>query len=83
MNSKYDKEKMDDIFRQMLDDEFIASFAVDLPQIKKIQVFVKTTNEFIWGNRFDDDPAWDYLHELGYTKIHICAACEIQGSWVI
>jgi len=67
----------------MLGSEFLESFAVDLPQIYQIQVFVKTVNEFTWGDRFYmEDPAHDYLDGLGYTNISIVAAKEINGRWM-
>ena len=68
------------IFKQMLGDEFITFLAIDLPQIDHILIFVKTTKEFIWGDRFADDPAWDYLESLGYMDIRIIAAKEIEGG---
>ena len=82
MDSKYNKEKFEEICKRMLGDEFVTSFAVDFPQIKRIQVFVKTTTEFIWGDRFGSNPAYDYLDELGYTHMGISAAREIEGGWI-
>lgn len=80
---KYDKTEMEEILRHMLAEEFLSFFEIDLPQIKHIQIFVKTTNEFVWGDRFGvEDAAYDYLEDLGYTKIHITAAKEIHGGWL-
>ena len=79
--SKYDKDKMETILKQMLGDEFITAFTADLFQIGKIHVFVKTVNDFIWCERFpEDDPAYDYLTELGYIDILIIAAREIRSE---
>ena len=76
----FDKDKMGTIFKNMLGDEYITFFPIDMTQIKQIQIFVKTTAEFIWGERFIDDPAWDYLHGLGYTDIALIAAKEVKGG---
>ena len=81
--SEYNNIEMKNVLKQMLGTEFIDLFEVNIPQIKHIQVFVKTTDEFIWGERFGmDDPAYDYLENLGYTKISIIAAKEIEGRWL-
>ena len=77
---KIDKTKLEEIFTNMLGEEFITLFTIDMPQIRHIMVFVKTTIEFIWGDRFTDDPAWDYLYELGYRQIDLIASKEIKGG---
>ena len=78
---KYDKEKLEMILKQMLEDEFITFLAIDMPQIEQIQIFVKTTNEFIWGERFgNDDPAYNYLESLNYSHIVLIASKEIKGG---
>ena len=80
----YDKNKMDMILKQMLGDEFIDSFAVDLPKLAQIQIFIKTTDEFIWCDRFlGRDKASEHLGGLGYTDISVIAAKDIKGEWIL
>ena len=76
----YNKSMLETILRQMLGNEFITFFIIDLPRAKQVTLFVKTSKEFVWGDKFDDDPAWDYLEECGYTSISIIATKELKGG---
>ena len=69
----YNKTRMESILRQMLGNELITYFIIELPRAKQVTLFVKTSEEFVWGDKFDDDPAWDYLEECGYSSISIIA----------
>jgi hypothetical protein len=74
------KHRLNKILKDMLGSRFITSEVIDLPQIPHIQVFVKTTEELIWGETFQDDPASAYLEDLGYHHIDIIAAKEFKGG---
>ena len=75
------KDKLKSIILDMIGDEFINLCIIDLPQVKHIQVFIKTTKDFIWSERFiKNDLLYLYLEELGYTRIDITSAKEIKGG---
>ena len=76
----YDENKLTHILREMLGDTFITHKVIDLPQADHILVFVKTSEEFIWGDKFGQTAADDYLEHLGYSDIRFIAAKEIEGG---
>lgn len=77
---KLNKEKLNILLVEMLGEEFIDFFVIDISELQQIEIFVKTTSEFIWGERFSDDLVYDYLGYLGYTHISVIASTSIKGG---
>ena len=76
-----DREKLRKILQEQAKDLFVDMFVIDLPSEGHLKVFVKTTEEFIWEDRYvGNDPAWDYLDSLEYRDINIISAKEMKGG---
>ena len=77
-----DKVKLKSLLKDLLGEEYVTHLLIDLPQIHQVQIFIKTKDEFIWGERFEDeeDVVWNYLESLGYTDIDLVASTAIQGG---
>ena len=76
-----DREKLRKILQEQAKDLFVDMFVFDFPEEGHIRVFVKTTEEFIWQDKYiGNDTAWDYLDSLNYKETSIIAAKGMKGG---